>query len=1034
MIFCLLLGLAVFPALAETPFWNAENGFKGMVCQDGVEGGVTNGVFRMTITGRDCKLLLTPSVPLVTTETDALVIRYRAKDGPFAGGQFYYARGDERFSDAYRWTLPPMRADGEWHDMVLGNDALTDRVGWYDEEPVTRFRYDPTDSAGGVVEIAEIRFRQVATDAAVASSVKTTAADRELYDSDLWPDVKSEVWASVPPPRLPDPVGPVASLGGTAEPMKVTAGGECVLRYDFRGPIPKFPFDASLVYRSGKSVRWKEKIRITENDAEIFTQDRWRLKVTRTMPLYISSCDLAVRLESKAFYRQGGVRPEARIALAAVKSVPGFEKPVTAGVTEVGGTPRLTVNGKPIYALWGTVYERDGRVRHSSAPINVVTIWNKSRLVWEKEGSFDPSSFDYQAELHRREYPDAWFIMDLTFYMPSDWAVHHPDDLARDEQGRINHDDGDRPNASFASGRMLDDLEDIITRSIRYLESSPYANRIIGYRVNTGHTAEWLGWDPSNRDTILDFSPVAQKGFEAFARRHYPTLTDFSVPTLSERRALDDDELLWDPPRHLKSIAYHTYYSDLTAEGVIRMGRKAKVLLGGRKLVGVYYGYVMTLFGSANNQMRAHFATQKVLESGAVDFIVSPQPYGVRNPGETRGDMKPFKSMQNHGIVSVIEDDTRTFNQPRTSNAQMPNEYLSTAVLQRNMGITLCRNEPFYTYAITTGTEFDYPGFAEAATQVRVVGEHCLAKGVRRRAEIAVIVSEDAMKAMPMLHGKSDRYAVGFQGYSERHPGKVVRGDYSGPATLGGYPYVLSWTGFARIGAPVDYVLAEDLKNYPGDYRMYVFNCCTKADPALVRAAAELRRRDCTIVWLYAPGYVADGGSSTDNMKALTGIDFRKCAEPMDPGFKMADGKFYGTLGHAIAPLFTPVEPDIVWGRYPDGTPAFAEIRTGKARSVFSGTYRLEVPFLRKIAKDAGVHLYSDSTDPVEANDALFTLHARFAGQKTVRLSRKTTVVDVFNRRLVAKDVDTFSFDAPLYSSWLFYCADDAEELLKKIQ
>ena len=31
------------------------------------------------------------------------------------------------------------------------------------------------------------------------------------------------------------------------------------------------------------------------------------------------------------------------------------------------------------------------------------------------------------------------------------------------------------------------------------------------------------------------------------------------------------------------------------------------------------------------------------------------------------------------------------------------------------------------------------------------------------------------------------------------------------------------------------------------------------------------------------------------------------------------------------------------------------------------------------------------------------------------------------------RTVDTFSFDAPLHSSWLFYFADDAEELLKSL-
>jgi hypothetical protein len=42
-------------------------------------------------------------------------------------------------------------------------------------------------------------------------------------------------------------------------------------------------------------------------------------------------------------------------------------------------------------------------------------------------------------------------------------------------------------------------------------------------------------------------------------------------------------------------------------------------------------------------------------------------------------------------------------------------------------------------------------------------------------------------------------------------------------------------------------------------------------------------------------------------------------------------------------------------------------------------------------------------------------------------------VLDVFNRRIVARNADVFSFDAPLHSSWLFYLGDDAEELAAKM-
>ena len=83
--------------------------------------------------------------------------------------------------------------------------------------------------------------------------------------------------------------------------------------------------------------------------------------------------------------------------------------------------------------------------------------------------------------------------------------------------------------------------------------------------------------------------------------------------------------------------------------------------------------------------------------------------------------------------------------------------------------------------------------------------------------------------------------------------------------------------------------------------------------------------------------------------------------------------------------------------------------------------------------KTAGVFVYSDSNDPTEANEKLFTLHARYAGEKTVRLPRRTTVLDVFGRRIVARNADGFRFDAKLHTTYLFYLADDADALLEKL-
>lgn len=55
------------------------------------------------------------------------------------------------------------------------------------------------------------------------------------------------------------------------------------------------------------------------------------------------------------------------------------------------------------------------------------------------------------------------------------------------------------------------------------------------------------------------------------------------------------------------------------------------------------------------------------------------------------------------------------------------------------------------------------------------------------------------------------------------------------------------------------------------------------------------------------------------------------------------------------------------------------------------------------------------------------------AGRKRIRLPRKATVVDVFNHRLVAEDVDVFEFNAPLHATCLFYYDDEEETIMEKL-
>ena len=739
-----------------------------------------------------------------------------------------------------------------------------------------------------------------------------------------------------------------------------------------------------------------------------------------------------------------GPQPRFDAYLPATTNVEPLQHIETSSVVDVGGNPCFALNGKPFYPLWGAVAlgRRNGlSVRHSAAPINVVTVWTDHFKWWPRGREFDSSSLDELAERHCRDYPGAYFMWDISIYPPPDWASAHPDEMARDEQGHINRE-GRHLNFSFASEKAYDDMEFMMRKVIAHMESSPYAGRIIGYRINSGHTVEWLGWDPSRQDTVLDFSPVAQKRFELFAKEHYPWVTDYAVPMLSERRELDaNGEILWDQRKHARVIAYHDFYSSVMADGAIRMCRAAKKAVGGRKLIGTYFGYVMSLNASGRGQMRAHFATKRLLDAHAVDFIISPQAYShfSRQPGSQICDMKPFRTIQEHGIVSVIEDDTRTHNVWPVGLCQTVTEKMTVNMLRRNMGVALCRCQPFYTYAITSGYEFDFPGFSSDAAALARAGDYAVSKGVRRNAQIAVVVSEEAIKSTPMCGRKTaEEFYVGAYMQTYTNDGKANRHENLSGTMNATYPYDRFYCETARIGAGVDFLLAEDLVDNLGDYRLYVFQSCTKLTPSLLKAASALRERDCTIVWTFAPGYTSDSENSTKNMRELAGMDFILCKDVTDPGMRFEDGTMIGGLaypkgGKPLAPLFAAAHPDKVLARYSNGAAGLAEVCTGRARTIFSGSYFLEASLMQRIAREAGVHIFGDTLDIYEANECFISFHARNAGKKTIRLPKKTSVVDVFARALIAKDVDSFVFDAELHSSWCFYFADDAEFFLQSL-
>ena len=841
-------------------------------------------------------------------------------------------------------------------------------------------------------------------------------------------------------PYVDPSLAQISFTGGKITPANPTAGDTVRVRLNFKGPAPADYFAATVnfIRKSDNKSVWTERVLFTMDRVVLLQDGGWQLAADLVLPEYISGDDYKVTFYASELFALDGTVPYADLSMKTPETAKGYEAPIVTKVESTENGPVFTLNGEPFYGAWSGLWRHDrldGRTRFGDAPMQAVTvIFNEGwgEVWWQGVDKYDFTLFDRIFEKARRDNPGAYFLFNLNVYPPAEWVAQNPGEMCLQDTG--NPPGLGRVQYSIASDKAKKDMTDAMTKALEYLESRPYSRRIIAYKINSGDTTEWLAHRFANGHTG-DFSEPSKRKFAEYCQKFYPEIKDPHVPTYEEQCARDDGEILWDVQKHLNTIAYNRFYSDTNAQFMIDMCTEARKVVGYRKMIGSYYGYTyMVGAGGGDSVLRAHFAAKKVLDSGAVDFLMSPQCYSNRNFGDVCGDMKPFASMWNHNIIPILENDMRTHNgwaQDKYYCAS-PNEELTLAAVTRDHAGEICRGHAFLSYGLCAhGYDLDFPAAARMFSNLRTTGEFSLEKGFRRNCDVAIVACESAITAT----SRTPRSEAVQKQLLYLNDGTIMENPQP-RAPVFGDALDLNLTRFGRSGAAVDYLLAEDLCDNPGDYKVYFFLNCFNYDQAFLDAIEKLKERECTLVWLYAPGYSFEKSSSLENMKRLTGFNFVKLEEAMEPSIKLNDGTVFSTPITPIKPLFSVKDAPAVeaLGSYvAGGQTAVAKMKTGKATSIFYGYTRLEVPFIMDVLKQAGAFVYSETSDPVEANEHLFTLHARFAGKKTIHLPKAGDVLDIMNGKIVARNVDTFTFDAPLHSTWFFYYGDDADALLQKL-
>jgi hypothetical protein len=244
--------------------------------------------------------------------------------------------------------------------------------------------------------------------------------------------------------------------------------------------------------------------------------------------------------------------------------------------------------------------------------------------------------------------------------------------------------------------------------------------------------------------------------------------------------------------------------------------------------------------------------------------------------------------------------------------------------------------------------------------------------------------------------------------------------------------------GLPRMGAPFNIYLLDDfLAGKLAPHMLYIFlNSFRLGSDRREALKRELRREKRVALWIYAPGYIRDD-PSLEHMRDLTGFSFEMGEQPWGPLLHITEFNHPLTAGltqdlnwgtnNKLAPLFYVDDPDVkVLGQvvFSQGNCkcGYAVKSFTDWTSIYIAAPNIPAPVLRRIARFAGAHIYSEDGDVLYATPELLGVHTVAGGKRTFKLPQRVEVVyDLFEQKTCATKTNEFQVALAPSSAALFF-------------
>jgi hypothetical protein len=729
---------------------------------------------------------------------------------------------------------------------------------------------------------------------------------------------------------------------------------------------------------------------------------------------------------------------------------------VSTQVKLYNGTPTFFQDGRPEFygMMWSSAPAPDsfasaecGRL-YGEAGVHYFAFDLGSQAAYPEwqgpDGHYDFSTLKERFQKVIDVDPQAKFHLRVHLEMPGWWHELYPEECERLSNGK-------RANQSFASKIWRAQAKDFLRALVAQVESVGLGDRVVAYQCGTGHTGEWVKGEGSMGLTCGDFSLPMQEHFQGWLRQRYGdenalrtawgdlmvTFETAAVPS-ADQQLKTTAYTFRDPKKEQQVIDYYRCLAELCGDLVVDFCSTVKDACAGKALAGAFYGYLLDhawnagFFGEgldseySTYQRSGHLGLWKVLQSPAVDFLVSPYSYGFRGIGGEGSAMPPAESMRIHGKLYVFEEDSRTHlsrhDHPNYGKADTLEE--SFAILKRNFSYVATHGQAMWWLTGWSRKSphvelSDEPAFRPLIKRFMEIGNFTQSLNRTPSAEVAVLVDDESF-------------------YYE-----WVKNSLDIPLIF----QQRLW-GLPHMGAPFDvYLLQDFLDGNLKPYKLYIFLNAFRLDKTRREALKrQLRKDGQTALWIYAPGYIQEN-ASLDHMTDLTGLSFDTNGHPWGPMINLID------LDH---PVTRGLPQDLTWGTnsllgpvfhvedqgarvlgnvvYSQGRcrPGFVVKEFPSWKSIYSAAPNLPSAVLRGIARFAGVHIYNDMGDTLYATPQLLGVHTAAGGQREFYLTAPVEVIyDLFEEKIVAHNTDQFKVTLPRTSTSLYYTGE--ARLLGKI-